>query len=196
MPELLLGMMITHSYSASAAQLALRAASAKNIQHTWAYFPRETLRSRGELKAVIEIAGTQWVRTTGAPNGGRYFVTEFYRTILQHVAIACTRGNGRDSHRAWESLYLGRVILTLRSPSDKLWDDLPVLLLDDWNDLIKKEEVILDSAVKFTFSSTTISVHKLFMPHWICLSGIAANRSEDFCGKEAIINVLSQKVFL
>lgn len=194
MPELLLGMMVTRSHSYSAAQLALSALTQKNIQHTWAYFPRVTHVSRSDLKAGLEKAGTEWVRASGAPNGGHYFVTDYYRTILQHVAIACPRGNGRDSHRAWESLYLGRVIITLHSPANKLWEDLPVLILDNWDKLPGMGKNILDSAIKFSFPSTIISVHKLFMPHWICLIGIAGNRSKEFCGREAIINILEKGV--
>lgn len=129
MPELLLGMMVTRSHSSSAAQLALSTHKINEKRHTWAYFPRYTHGSRGDLKNVIEKADIQWIRTTGAPDGRPYFVTEYYRNILKHIAIACPRGNGLDSHRAWESLYLGRIILTLHSSLDKLYEGLPVLIL-------------------------------------------------------------------
>lgn len=187
MPELLLGMMSSRMPSYTARELALKAQNDDKYQHTWAYFPRTTHSSRSDLMSVLETSNPQWVRTSGSLDGGKYFVTDFYRNILQHIAIVCPRGNGRDSHRAWESLYLGRVIITLHSPADKLWDGFPVVLLDSWDKLPTHENVILDAATK---SETRDSLHKLFMPHWICLIGSAANRSSNFCGKEAIIRLL------
>ncbi len=141
--------------------------------------------------SILNSSNPRWLRTSGAPDGGKYFVTDFYREILQHVAIVCPRGNGRDSHRAWESLYLGRVIITLHSPADKLWDGFPVILLNSWEELSMHENEILDAATKL---ETRDSIHKLFMPHWLCLIGSAANRSSDFCGKEAIIRILQSPV--
>ena len=191
MPELLLGMMSSRMPSYTARELALTARNDNKYQHTWAYFPRTTHSSRNDLMSILETSNLQWVRTSGATDVGKYFVTDFYRNILQHVAIVCPRGNGRDTHRAWESLYLGRVIITLHSPADKLWDGFPVILLNSWEDLPTHENVILDAATK---SETRDSLHKLFMPHWICLIGSAANRSSDFCGKEAIIRILKSPV--
>ena len=116
----------------TARELAFTARKDKTYEHTWAYFPRKTHNSRNDLISVLEKSSPHWIRTSGAHDVDKYFVTDFYRNVLQHVAIVCPRGNGRDSHRAWESLYLGRVIITLHSSADKLWDGLPVVLLDSW----------------------------------------------------------------
>jgi len=194
MPELLLGMMASRMPAYTSRELALMARKDKTYQHTWAYFPRKTHNSRNDLTSILETSTPHWIRTSGAPDGGKYFVTDFYRNVLQHVAIVCPRGNGLDSHRAWESLYLGRVIITLHSSADKLWDGLPVVLLDSWDELPTHENEILDAAVKFATLTNTLDFHKLFIPYWICLIGSAANRSSNFCGRDAILQVLKSRV--
>jgi hypothetical protein len=190
MPELLLGMMISRMHEHNSWDLALIARKDKSYQHTWAFFSRNTHSSRDDLISILEKSSPHWVRTTGASNGGKFFVSDFYRNVLQHVAIVCPRGHGLDTHRAWESLYLGRVIITLHSPADKLWEGLPVVLLDSWDELLTHENIILDAAVKFATATNNLNFQKLFMPHWICLIGTAANRSSNFCGREAILRRL------
>lgn len=188
MPELLLGMMAARLPSYTASDLASIAREDRSFKHTWAFFGK-THVSRDNVISALESLEIQWIRTSGAPDGGKYFVTEYYRNVLQHVAIVCPRGNGRDSHRVWESLYLGRVVVTLHSPADSLLDGFPTILLDSWDDLITIEKNILDAAINFA-SLKRFNVHKLFMPYWICNIGTAANRSSTFCGRDAILDLL------
>ena len=44
-------------------------------------------------------------------------------------------GNGMDCHRTWEAIYLGVVPVVKRGPLDGLFVDLPVLLVDQWDEL-------------------------------------------------------------
>jgi hypothetical protein len=143
MPELLLGMMATRMPAYSASELSETARRDQSYQHTWSYFPGKTHISRDDVISILEKINPHWIRTNGSSNGERYFVTEYYRNVIQYVAMVCPRGNGRDTVRAWESLYLGRVIITLHSPADKLWDGLPVVLLDSWEELPNAENEIL-----------------------------------------------------
>jgi len=189
MPELLLGMMSARLPSYAVADLSLAAYNNSLIQHTWAFF-EATHSSRREFKLLLENASPHWIRTSGPSTGNKYFVSEYYRNLIQHVAIVCPRGNGQDSHRAWESLYLGRVIITLRSPNDELWYGLPVVLLNSWEDLFGAEKEILETAKTYATFEKSLNIHKLFIPYWICRIGSAAYRGANFCGREAILSLL------
>lgn len=45
------------------------------------------------------------------------------------------RGNGLDSHRTWEALYLDVIPIVWHSTLDSLYKDLPVLIVNSWTDL-------------------------------------------------------------
>ena len=47
-------------------------------------------------------------------------------------------GAGIDTHRTWEALYAGTIPIVLCSPLNKLYEDLPVLIVDDYS-IINKE---------------------------------------------------------
>ena len=49
--------------------------------------------------------------------------------------VASARGNGLDVHRTWEALYLGSIVVTPRSTLAPLYEGLPVVMVDDWNDV-------------------------------------------------------------
>jgi len=56
-------------------------------------------------------------------------------------------GRGLDTHRAWESLMVGTIPIMMHTPLDDLFKDLPVIFVDDWNDvteefLLQKYEIL------------------------------------------------------
>ena len=60
---------------------------------------------------------------------------DWYRHIVEHRLVLCPRGNGLDTHRTWQTLYLGRIPVITRSAMDAVFEGLPVILLDDWKDM-------------------------------------------------------------
>lgn len=44
-------------------------------------------------------------------------------------------GNGLDCHRTWEMLFFGIIPIVKTSSLDSLYDELPVVILDDWDDI-------------------------------------------------------------
>lgn len=61
----------------------------------------------------------------------------YLEELCQHRFCACPRGNGIDTHRLWECLYLGVVPIVERSPHTEHWckQGLPLLLIDDWREV-------------------------------------------------------------
>lgn len=49
--------------------------------------------------------------------------------------VVSPQGNGRDCHRTWELLALGSIPIVHTSSLDILYDDLPVVIVNDWSEL-------------------------------------------------------------
>ena len=58
----------------------------------------------------------------------------YLEDMARHRFSVCPRGNGIDTHRVWESLYLGVVPIVERSVHTELWSELglPIVLVSDW----------------------------------------------------------------
>ncbi|HEY2411100.1 MAG TPA: tetratricopeptide repeat protein [Pirellulaceae bacterium] len=57
------------------------------------------------------------------------------RQRLQHRFVLSPLGNGLDCHRTWEALCLGCIPIVRSSPLDKLWEGLPVWIINSWSDV-------------------------------------------------------------
>ena len=71
-------------------------------------------------------------------------------------------GAGLDCHRTWEALVLGLIPIVLRSPLSKLFDDLPVLQVDDWSEITK--DLLLQTFNDF--STKAFNFATLFLASW------------------------------
>lgn len=60
-----------------------------------------------------------------------------YLSLLSSYRFAiCPEGNGLDTHRFWECLYLKTIPICLKNPITTYYKQFfPIYLLDDWNDL-------------------------------------------------------------
>ena len=71
-------------------------------------------------------------------------------------------GNGLDCHRTWEALCLGSIPIVKTSGLNSLFNDLPVWIINDWN------EVTHENMVKKIeeFKSKTFNYEKLTLAYW------------------------------
>lgn len=61
-----------------------------------------------------------------------------YRTALtESKFVLSPAGNGFDCHRTWEAMYLGAIPILRRAHWPFININLPVLLVDEWEDLLK-----------------------------------------------------------
>lgn len=61
---------------------------------------------------------------------------EYLRQIKRHKFVFSPRGNGLDCHRTWEVLFMKRVPILKREGSlEKLYENLPVLFVENWDDI-------------------------------------------------------------
>lgn len=72
----------------------------------------------------------------------------FLNKIYSHKFIFAPRGNGIDTHRLWESLYLRSIPIVKKCIGMEDFYDLPILFVDDWENITedflneKYEEII------------------------------------------------------
>lgn len=130
--------------------------------------------SRKRLKAYIQDKPIFTVRTNPLP------FKEYFADMAQFKFALSPRGWGPDCYRTWEALYVGTIpivtrcefdILYIRSHDcaykgsqlDQLYEDLPILVIDDWTELTeeflnqKYEEMI----------SKSYSMRKLYAEYWL-----------------------------
>lgn len=68
----------------------------------------------------------------------------FLKEIKQHKFVLCPRGNGVDTHRLWETLYMGSIPVVQYDPCHSEFADLPILFINDWNTFSQKSIEELD----------------------------------------------------
>lgn len=72
-------------------------------------------------------------------------------------------GHGMDCHRTWEALILGCIVIVQTSPLDSMYEDLPVLIINDWTDITEK---LLEDTVH-KFKNMNFLYDKLTLRYWV-----------------------------
>jgi hypothetical protein len=87
---------------------------------------------------------------------------EMFSITSNSKFVISPHGKGLDCHRTWESLYLGSYVIVKTSTLDEMYKDLPVLIVNSWEDIT----VELLDATYFKFSTTKYNYDKLRTSHW------------------------------
>lgn len=72
----------------------------------------------------------------------------FHRLLRKSLFVACPRGNGLDTHRIWETLYLGAVPIVLEQeyfPALRGW---PIWVVESWSDCASLDREFLEKLYK------------------------------------------------
>lgn len=72
-------------------------------------------------------------------------------------------GNGLDCHRTWEALLVGTIPIVQTSTLDQLYDDLPVIIVQDWHQISQE---FLESRYR-EMQTKTYNLEKLFIDYWV-----------------------------
>jgi len=89
-------------------------------------------------------------------------IEQFYFDFAQHKFIFSPRGNGVDCHRTWEALYLGVIPIVKRSIHMNEFSDLPILFVDNWDQINPKILHNFYEQVK----NTSYNLDKLKISYW------------------------------
>jgi hypothetical protein len=60
---------------------------------------------------------------------------ECYSQWSKYKFVISPRGAGEDCHRTWEALHIGCIPIVLSSKLNELYHDLPILVVDSWDDI-------------------------------------------------------------
>ena len=74
-----------------------------------------------------------WVTVEYGSNGKGF--DEYLDNIYNHPFVVCPEGNGIDTHRVWECLYLKTIPIQVRNINNQFYTDLPILFINDWEEL-------------------------------------------------------------
>ncbi len=89
--------------------------------------------------------------------------SDYLTTMAQSKFILSPQGYGTDSHRTWEALAVGTIPIVPSTPIDHIYDDLPVIIVNDWNEVT--EEFLHKKYEEF--KQRTFNLEKMYMPYWI-----------------------------
>ena len=60
---------------------------------------------------------------------------EYLEDIYDHKFVICPEGNGIDTHRTWECLYMNTIPIEKRNINNQFYTDLPICFVDDWEEI-------------------------------------------------------------
>ena len=86
---------------------------------------------RYNLLQALKANQTHWMTIVKEPKE----FPEFLDELAQHAFVLCPAGNGVDCYRTLEALYVGCIPIVLNSPTTQYLRDLPILIIDDWNQI-------------------------------------------------------------
>ena len=79
---------------------------------------------------------TKWVTTEYKRNGQDF--DSYIDNVYNHRFMICPEGNGIDTHRTWECLYMGTIPIEIRNINNQFYMDLPILFVDGWEQLTEE----------------------------------------------------------
>lgn len=132
------------------------------IKNNLAYINFNISTFPNERKFIFDkFSHEKWVKVGNIDNsisGRRKFLIE----IKSSKFVFCPRGNGIDTHRLWETLYMGSIPIVKYEKTHHLITDLPILFIKDWN-VINKE--FLEEKY-FEFYESEYNMGKLKISYW------------------------------
>ncbi len=88
-----------------------------------------------------------------------------WETQSKYAFVISPHGNGLDCHRTWEALCLGCIPVVKKSEISYLYDELPVLIVEDWENI--SNELLKETVDKF--KNTKFNYDKLNLEYWLKL---------------------------
>jgi hypothetical protein len=91
--------------------------------------------------------------------------TKNWKNITNYAFVLSPFGMGMDCHRTWEALCLGSIPIVKAPNFQKMFEDLPVLIVNDWSEITRE---LLDKTIE-KFKIIDFKYEKLTLQHWVKL---------------------------
>jgi hypothetical protein len=132
----------------------------KNKNLAYMNFNIKTNRdSRNE--AFNTLKNKSFIDTEMRSNGNDF--DNYIDNIYNHKFVVCPEGNGTDTHRTWETLYLNTIPIEKRNINNSFYEDLPICFVDNWSDIT--EDFLNNEYERIT--NRYWNLDKLKMSYWI-----------------------------
>lgn len=95
-----------------------------------------------------------------------YSRDKFWEKICEYRFIICPVGNGMDTHRLWESLFLGCIVIVQSCGLDKLMKEFPVVILKDLNEITEEKLNIWYNKYKKMCNDPSVR-EKYYNKYWL-----------------------------
>jgi hypothetical protein len=92
-----------------------------------------------------------------------------WNTQKEYAFIISPHGGGYDCHRLWEALILGCIPIVKTSPIDKLYEELPVLIVQSWSDITMEllVKTVEEFKIKHLNQPCGFNYDKLSLQYWM-----------------------------
>jgi hypothetical protein len=115
---------------------------------------------REKLAQILENLNTFIVEPIMSETGRLGYL----RSLREANFVICPEGNGVDTHRLWETLYMGGTPIVKSNPLiNSLVLDLPVMVVGDWQELLNTRQLEL---TWLDIHSKNHSSNKLRFTYW------------------------------
>ena len=103
----------------------------------------------------------------------------YMHTLSTHKFCISPPGRGIDTHRCWEALMMGTIPLVCSTPIDYLFENLPVIIIQDWTTVTEEflntqYEIILKNIDQYNFDI-------LYTPYWTKMLSSKKNDHDVGC---------------
>jgi len=97
--------------------------------------------------------------------------TQTWKNMSQYSFILSPAGIGLDCHRTWEALCLGCIPIVCISEFKTLFNELPVLIVNNWNEITKE---LLENTIE-CFKNKHFNKNKLTLNYWVTKINVIKN---------------------
>jgi hypothetical protein len=102
---------------------------------------------------------------------------QYLQDIYHHLFTLCPIGNGVDTHRLWESIYLGTIPIVQWHSNARDIADLPILFVDSFMD-IKNPHVLMLEYLRIS-QCQSYNVQKASLDYWVSIITFISSLSND-----------------
>jgi hypothetical protein len=124
--------------------------------------------TQARLKPYSVLNNKPFVTVEKGYNGQDF--NKYIDNLYHHRFMICPEGNGMDTHRTWESLYMGVIPIEKRNANNRFYEDYPICFVDDWEEIT---ESFLEKAFH-RIQSMNWDLKKLEFNYW-------ANKIKSSC---------------
>jgi len=89
--------------------------------------------------------------------------TQNWKNTTEYAFVLSPFGMGMDCIRTWEALCLGAIPIVKAPNFKKMFEDLPVLIVNEWNEITRE---LLDKTIE-EFKSKEFKYEKLTLQYWV-----------------------------